>query len=196
MPVLTAGFGLSRITPLPGAHLAGYAIRTAKSESVHDELYARALTLDDGEHALAMVGVDVLALDSSFIERARAEISASTGIAADAVMIAATHTHGGPVAAAMFAAEDKINAQYMDRLRAGIVEAVSNAWQSRFSACIGVGTARVEGIGGNRHRRDGATDPRAGRLEGHRPHRKDSGNLPELCLSSDRPRTGQPAYHG
>ena len=179
MPVLTAGFGLSRITPPPGAYLAGYAIRTAKSEGVHDELYARALTLDDGEHALTLVGVDVLALDSSFIKQARAEISASTGIATDAVMIAATHTHGGPVAAAMFAAEDKIDAQYMDRLRAGIVEAVRKAWQSRFSARLGVGSARVEGIGGNRHRRNGATDPELGILK----VTDLSGKIRAICLN-------------
>jgi neutral ceramidase len=165
MPVLTAGFGLSRITPLPGAYLAGYAVRTARSESVHDELCVRALALDDGNCALAMVGVDVLALDSTFIERARAEISASTGIALGAVLIAATHTHGGPVSAAMFSSDDKIDAEYMDRLRAGIVQAVTTAWQSRFRSRIGVGAARAEGIGGNRHRLDGATDPELGVLK-------------------------------
>ena len=83
MHVLTAGFGFSKITPPPGTHMAGYAARTARSQGVHDELHVRALILDDGERPLAMVSVDVLALDSAFVERARAEISVATGLAAD-----------------------------------------------------------------------------------------------------------------
>ena len=166
MRVLTAGFGLSKITPPPGSHMAGYAARTARSQGVHDDLHVRALVLDDGERPLAMVSVDVLALDSAFVERARTEISVATGLAAEAVMIAATHTHGGPVTVVMFSSEERaIDAAYMDRLRAGVVSAVTSAWKDRFPARIGIGAARAKGIGGNRHRLDGATDPELGLLK-------------------------------
>jgi neutral ceramidase len=166
MPLLTAGFALSKITPPPGTRMAGYGARTGRSLGVHDELQARALVLDDGRQPLAMVSVDVLALDSAFVEQARAEINRATGLAREAVMIAATHTHGGPVTALMYSpVAQVIDAAYMECLRAGVVNAVTAAWKGRSPARIGIGATRVEGIGGNRHRLDGATDPELGLLK-------------------------------
>jgi neutral ceramidase len=165
MLLLTAGFGISRITPPPGARLAGYAARTSNSAGVHDDLHVRALTLSNGERSLALVSVDVLALDSAFIAQARAAISSVTGLAPEAVMIAATHTHGGPITAAMFSPDAQaIDPNYMESLRGGIVAATRDAWEDRFQAQIGIGSAHAVGIGGNRHHLDGATDPELGLL--------------------------------
>src|ERR1051325_3589958 len=165
MSVPTAGFGVSRITPGEGSRLAGYAARAANSEGVHDELYARALAISDGSRNLAIVSVDILALDAALVEQARSEISAATGLTPTAVMIAATHTHGGPLTLAMLPSEEQaIDPQYLQFLRTGIVDAVMTAWNGRFPAQIGLGTARIEGVGGNRHQLDGATDPQLGVL--------------------------------
>ncbi len=162
---LTAGYGLSRITPPPAVRLAGYAARTANSNGVHDELYVRALTLNAGECSLAILSVDVLALDSAFVALARADISSATGLAPSAIMIAATHTHGGPVTASMFSPDAQaIDLKYMECLRTGIVQAVEAAWESRFRARIGIGSAHAADIGGNRHCLNGATDPGLGLL--------------------------------
>ena len=113
-----------------------------------------------------MVSVDLLALDAAFIEQVRAEISEATGLSPQGVMIAATHTHGGPVTATMFSPlEQTLDAAYLASLRASIVNAVTTAGKNRFPARMGVGAVRVSGIGGNRHRLDGATDPELGLLK-------------------------------
>src|SRR5271157_6386263 len=93
--MLRAGVDVCAITPPPGVQMAGYAARTGRSLGVHDDLHVRALVLDDGQCAVALVAAEVLALDSDFVARARAEISEATGLPGEAVMIAATHTHGG-----------------------------------------------------------------------------------------------------
>jgi hypothetical protein len=166
MSMLTAGFGLSKITPSSSGRLAGYAARTADFEGVHDELYARALILSAGERTVAMISVDVLALDSAFVEQTRAKIRDATGLVPEGVMIAATHTHGGPLTIALLPSEEEaIDPKYLEFLQAGIVKAVATAWNSRFPARVGVGATRAEGVGGNRHQRDGATDPELGLLK-------------------------------
>ena len=166
MPEFTAGFGLSRITPSTSVRLAGYAARTAKSQGVHDDLYARALVLHDGERALALVSVDVLAVDSAFVAQLRARISEAVGLTPEAVMIAATHTHGGPVTTVMFSPEElTVDAAYLESLQTSIVNAVTTAFHNRFQARIGVGSTCAAGIGGNRHRLEGATDAELGVLK-------------------------------
>jgi hypothetical protein len=164
--MLTAGFGVRAITPPPGARMAGYAARTSGSLGVHDDLQVRALVLDDGQRSIAMVVADVLALDSAFVARARAKIGEATGLPGEAVMIAATHTHGGPVTVPLYSpVEQVIDEGYMDRLLASVVHAVRAAWEGRFPTRIGIGAAQIDGIGGNRHRLDGATDPELGLLK-------------------------------
>ncbi len=52
--MLTAGIGKVRITPSPGAPLAGFAARQGVATGVHDDLFARALVLENVGTALAL----------------------------------------------------------------------------------------------------------------------------------------------
>ncbi len=135
--------------------MAGFAARQGAAEGIHDDLFARALVLTNEQTAIAFVSVDVLALPGEFVERVRAEINARTGIRPDAVMIAATHTHAGPVTiTTFFNPDESLDAAYMDRLAEAIVESVAAAWRERFPARVGVGAGRVTGIGVNRRTPD------------------------------------------
>jgi hypothetical protein len=153
--LLTAGFHKVCITPPLGAPLAGFAARQGVAVGIHDDLFARALVLANEQTAIALVSVDVLALPQQFIERVRAAIHARTGIAPEAAMIAATHTHAGPVTiTTFFNPEESVNADYMDRLAEAMVESVATAWSNRFLARVGVGAGCVTGIGVNRRTPD------------------------------------------
>jgi len=163
MPELRAGFGLAKITPSSNVPLAGYAARMGLSQGIHDDLYARALVLSEGKNALTLISVDALALDAAFVAQVRAEIGVNTGIEPAAIMIAATHTHGGPLTTELFSPEPRpLDKKYLAFLRSSIVQAVTTAWNARFPARIGFGSVPVSGIGGNRHRPDGAMDPELG----------------------------------
>jgi hypothetical protein len=154
--MLTAGIAKVCISPSPGAPLAGFAARQGVAAGVHDDLFARTLVLENAGEALAFISVEVLALPGEFVGRVRAMIAERTGIRPDAVMIAATHTHAGPVTiSTFFNPEESLDAGYMDRLAGAIVESVVTAWRERIVARAGVGAARVEGIGVNRRTADG-----------------------------------------
>jgi len=85
----------------------------------------------------------------------RVAINARTGIGPEGVMIAATHTHAGPVTiTTFFNPDESLDAAYMDRLAEAIVESVAAAWRERFPARAGVGAGRVTGIGVNRRTPD------------------------------------------
>jgi hypothetical protein len=153
--LFTAGFGKVCISPPVGAPLAGFAAREDVSAGIHDDLYARALVLENGESAVALVSVDVLALPGDFVGRVRTAVHTGIGIPPGAIMIASTHTHAGPVTiTTFFNPEESVDAAYMDALARAIEEAVTRAWRERFPARVGVGAGRVEGIGVNRRTPD------------------------------------------
>jgi neutral ceramidase len=153
--LLTAGFHKICISPPIGAPLAGFAARQGGATGVHDDLFSRALALANEQTAIVFVSVDVLALPQQFVERVRAAITARTGIRPEAVMIAATHTHAGPVTiTTFFNPDESLDTAYMDRLAEAIVESVAAAWRARFPARVGVGAGRVTGIGVNRRTPD------------------------------------------
>ena len=153
--MLTAGFSKVCISPPIGAPLAGFAAREGVCEGIHDDLFARAVVLANDEEAVALVSVDVLALSSGFVDQVRKEIEQRTGVRRDAVMIAATHTHAGPVTVkTFFNPEDSLDADYMESIAAAIETSVVKAWESRFPARVGVGSGQVAGIGVNRRTAD------------------------------------------
>ncbi len=153
--MLKAGFSKVCISPPIGAPLAGFAAREGVSAGIHDDLYARSLVLSNEAVSFALVSVDLLALPSEFVKRLRTMIESKTGIHGDAVMIASTHTHAGPVTIrTFFNPEESVDAGYMNFLAAAIEESVSTAWRDRFPAKVGVGVGRVEGVGVNRRSPD------------------------------------------
>ena len=84
------------ITPAVGAPMAGYYVPRAM-EGAHDDLYAKALVLEQDGVKAALVSCDLLTLPRSVVEQARKIIETATGIPAARVMIGATHCHTGPL---------------------------------------------------------------------------------------------------
>ena len=153
--MLKAGFGKKSISPPIGAPLAGFAARQGVCEGIHDELFSRALVLENGGSSAAIVSLDVLAVSAEFVEQVRGSIERKTGIKKDAIMIAATHTHAGPVTIRTFFNPDgTLDGDYMNALADAIENSVSAAWENRFEARIGTGSGHVDGIGVNRRTED------------------------------------------
>ncbi len=95
---LLAGASSARVSPDPGAFIAGDA-RNRRFAGEHDPLYARALVLRQGEQALALVVVDNIGLVRPDIQRMRnraAALAADPALPAERIIIGSTHTHSGP----------------------------------------------------------------------------------------------------
>jgi hypothetical protein len=151
-----AGWASEIITPDLGCPLAGFDARQGVATAVHDELFSRALVLDDGATTVALVSVEVLGVSRPFADRVRAEIEQSTGIPARNVVISATHTHCAPVTLNHFFNQGQpLDDRYLDRLAAGITNSAGRAYESRKPCRIRTGFVPVDGIAVNRRTESG-----------------------------------------
>jgi neutral ceramidase len=92
---LKLGTGTSVVTPFLDESIAGYYYdRTA--DGVHDDLYAKALLIDNGTDRIVLVACDLVRMPKAAVEDARRRIERRLGIPADHVLISATHSHTGP----------------------------------------------------------------------------------------------------
>jgi len=93
---IRAGSAKVNITPPVGVWLSGYGARDKPSDDIQDDLYARALVVDDGTNTVALVAVDLLWVPLHMTRDVRDLVRAKTGIPNRNVMICASHTHFGP----------------------------------------------------------------------------------------------------
>jgi neutral ceramidase len=100
MATLQAGAARVVITPPIGVPLSGYFVAEGRAETardVHDDLYARALVLSDGDNTVAIVTTDLIALGNEELSMVRGEVRQKAGIAPEHLILACTHTHSGPI---------------------------------------------------------------------------------------------------
>jgi hypothetical protein len=81
MAELRAGAMAVCVTPPVGVDLAGYSGRLTGSEGVHDDLYGKALVLDDGRTTLALLTVDLIQLDDAAVRSMISERYPTEGLA-------------------------------------------------------------------------------------------------------------------
>lgn len=92
--MLRAGVAEIVITPPIGVELQGYGIDlTRRSTSVHDDLMAQALVLDDGQTRTAIITVDLMGVAVDFTQLVRQQIESQIGIPGTNVMLACSHSH-------------------------------------------------------------------------------------------------------
>lgn len=134
---LSVGFGGVEVTPPIGVAMAGFAARVERAGEPHDPFFARAMTARctrSGER-LALIAVDAVALDIADSARIRRDVAAGTGIPAEHVVVAATHTHGGP-AVLPGRMGDEADHDALDRMVTGAVEAARLAEADRAPAAV------------------------------------------------------------
>lgn len=88
----SAGAAQTDITPPLGTIINGEFV-AFYAHTIHDPLYSKALVLQNAGTTLAFVIVDICAMDKDFITGTKKEITDLTGIQAEHILIAATHTH-------------------------------------------------------------------------------------------------------
>lgn len=155
---LLAGAATIDITPPVGGLMDGYGNRSQPSQGVHDPLFARVLVLDDGENACAIAGCDLLGMHTQITAGVRERTEKTTGIAPDATLVAATHSHAGP-----YGLRGGMFSQLNETLAAGLVDkisaAIAEAYESRRPATLKVGSTHLDTISMNRRHPDWPIDP-------------------------------------
>ena len=151
---LTAGAASAVITPPVGTAMEGYGARTDVSQGVHDHLHARAIVIDDGDSAVAIVACDLVGVERKLVASARRLASEATGLPEDHILIAATHTHAGPVGL-MLSPDDPL----VDNTAHRIAEAITEAHAARRPAVLKIGATTVDSVQQNRRHPDWPIDP-------------------------------------
>lgn len=153
-----AGIGRADITPPPGLPMFGYSLAAKVGQGYRTRLYARAIYLEDAKgERLAIVQCDLGAISALLHRKVAALIVESTGISADRLLMAATHTHSAPGAffgsgiynllgSAKFGFDHRMLDLLVDRISRAIIEAHDTAAPAR----LAVGEISIPDLAHNR----------------------------------------------
>lgn len=111
---MKTGFSRICITPPLGVAISGY-YEPRFTKGVLDDLYASAVSFDNGERRTVLITIDILYLSSEQCNHARRLVSERTGIDETAVFINCSHTHTAPLIGVKPFANQKGDPEY-DRL--------------------------------------------------------------------------------
>jgi len=93
---LQAGVYKVDISPSIGSVMSGYRERTGPSLGLRDPLRVAVVVFDDGERKAAIIGLDVGGVPYEVSDAMRKAIVEKTGIAAESILITASHNHAAP----------------------------------------------------------------------------------------------------
>jgi len=161
VPGLTAGVAVVDITPPTGYRMSGY-FRERLSTGTSNPLYAKGIVLKQGEERAAMVFCDIIGISLDVSSRARRQAAERTGIPARNILIAATHSHTGPlyfgglrkhfhdVAVAEHGSDPYEQVDYPSELVAKLVRVITRANKGARPIRLEAGSAAQEGLSFNR----------------------------------------------
>ena len=135
---LLAGAAREDITPNIGARICGYS-PNQYSQSIRDRLSATALAFQSGTEKTLMISATLCELDTGLMTALRKEISQKTGMKADAILIAATHTHSGPTLMGHIGWGDIDYEYYEEIFRPRVLAAAEKACASLQPVVMGIG---------------------------------------------------------
>lgn len=145
-----AGVAEVRITPPLGTPMAGFSARKSPSAGVHDDLFVKALVVERPGAAVALVTAELIGVDRETVGKIREAAARRTALAPGNILISATHTHSGPVAAG----------SYKEFFAGAAEDAIAQAWEARRPARIASGAATHRGwVGMNRRRLESGFSP-------------------------------------
>lgn len=137
--VFRAGAAVRKITPELGVDLEGYFMKLGPVTGVHDELYVRALVLDDGAQRAAIAVCDMCVIPGDVFDRAKEIVHQETGLPADRMLMSSTHTHAAP---RVGVARGEKDLEYAEFLARQIAEAVRAATDNLAPAKVGWGSGQ------------------------------------------------------
>lgn len=141
---LRVGAAVVDVSPpqLPVLVNGGFLSRTA--DRIHTPVNARAIVIDGGDERIAIVVVDSCMLPRPLLDEAKQLAAGRTEIAADRMLISATHTHSAP--SCMGALGTDADPAYVSFLRHRLADAVVAAEDNLQPAEVGWGTGDAAGF--------------------------------------------------
>lgn len=197
--VLKGGCAKVDITPRASVWLSGYGSRNKPSDGIADELYAKALVLDDGQNKIAIVSADLLWVPIKITAEIRKEVKEKIVIPEKNVLICATHTHFGPKIDRITknwpdTPASEIDESYVQTLKKKIVDSILTANKNMKEVKLGAVKGEITEIVYNRRtkRSDGSV-AMTFRLPPADPELTFGPIDPEICILRVEDMSGAPA---
>jgi hypothetical protein len=146
-----AGAAKAKITPAKPMWMSGYSSRDKPAEGTLHDLWAKALVLE-GPHGTraALVTLDLVGLPRGLSVAIRDEVARKHGLPREAVLLASSHTHTGPVVGSNLNAmyfldgeQQKLVEEYAVELQKNVVAAVGSALADLAEADVAWGNGRA-----------------------------------------------------
>ena len=145
--------------------MGGFFDRSQNFEGVHDEIFVRALVLDNEANKLVLIGSDLMSIDAELVRLARQSIFEATGIPAEKILICCTHNHSAPsyyqkTATATDDEEPSLKRFLAKQFADCAIEAHANLKPARWGFAVG----NLTGLTRNRQQKNDLIDPQVGVL--------------------------------
>jgi len=178
---MKAGLAERDITPKPGMERPGGYGKSFHQEPAHDPCKVRAAVFDDGTTRVALVGTDTLMVPAPLVRAVREAVQKQCGIAPQAVLVGASHTHsGGPtgmiqpgefgqasplVRRLAYEMSSCADAAYLAAVREALVAAIveANARRADVRVCVGKGSEDKVAFNRRQRMRNGLSFSHAGK---------------------------------
>ena len=117
------GYASIDITPPVGVELCGYGYFPGRrAEGVTDPLYARAVSIQQGEKTLLLINCDLIGLTQKITDGVKEQLSRRLNLDRKSIMILCTHTHTGPATGTLIACGE-MDDSYMASLPGLLIQA-------------------------------------------------------------------------
>ncbi|MBL8173500.1 MAG: neutral/alkaline non-lysosomal ceramidase N-terminal domain-containing protein [Bryobacterales bacterium] len=161
---MKAGLARVNITPQGPIMMAGYASRDHESEGVRQQLFAKALALEDARgRRSVMVTFDLVGMPRNVADPIAERAEKQFGLKRDQLLLNCSHTHSGPIVGyrertsyRLTDSQEAIVRRYADLLIARSIEAIGAALNDLSPAVLSADLANA-GFAVNRRRVTAAT---------------------------------------
>src|SRR5690606_1929591 len=126
-----AGVSKIVITPTESIWMAGFGSRTKPSEGVRQDIYVRALALQDaGGQTSVITTLDLVGIERELADAVTEQCQRRFGLTRDRLLLNVSHTHSGPVAGLVLMPLYELTPEQRDVIRrytASLIDSVVNA---------------------------------------------------------------------
>ena len=148
---LTVGYAQTIITPAldQPVYLAGFG-RNRRAQSVHDDLFVRALALNGAGATVVLTAADLIGLTRHVVQEIEGTVQRIAPAAQ--LIIAATHTHHGPDTLGLWGPDEVtrgVDEEYMAHLQQVIAATALDALQHMQPADLRTASVQVTGVARN-----------------------------------------------
>ncbi len=160
---LRAGAARESIVPPFPTKMGGFFDRLDNFKGVHDEIFARALVLDNGKTQIVVIGSDLINVSADITARVRENLARDLLIPVQNVLVSSTHNHSSPSVNTPGRIDDpdeKSAAFFVEKFTKVAIDAYTKAVPAR----AGFAAGQLKGATRNRQQRNDLVDTQVGVL--------------------------------